>query len=95
MHLDSDDLRREDPTVSVPTIKEGNIILIKGSGSNGDSHVAHVDIPASVGDAPTSEPVVMHIAVKPSGIDYLRPLALFLNQNCHGFSVRYPFCLFF
>lgn len=40
MNFDGDDLRREDPTASVPTIREGNTIMIEDSDRNGDSHVA-------------------------------------------------------
>lgn len=40
MNFDGDDLRIEDPTASVPTIGEGNTILIEDSDRNGDNHVA-------------------------------------------------------
>lgn len=38
MHLVGDDLKRKDPTASVPTIEEENTILIKDNDSNDDSY---------------------------------------------------------
>lgn len=94
MHLDEDDLRREDLTTLVSTIEEGNTILIKDNDSNGDSHIAPVDIPTSACTAPALEPAVMHAVVNTSGINYLRPLPLLLCQKCRCFSAQYFFASF-
>lgn len=60
----------------VPTIKEGNSILIEDSDSNSDSHIAAADVPTSAGDVPALE-----LAIAPQHtIDSLMSSALVLDD---------------
>lgn len=67
MHLNKDNLGREDSIASAPTIEKRKTILIEDSDSNNHSQIASMDVPTGAGDTPAD----MHIAVKASCIDYL------------------------
>lgn len=70
MHLDREDLGRDDLTASGPTIKDKKTILIEDSDSNEKNQVAPLDVFIGVGDVPSLEPTDIRTTVEVSGIDY-------------------------